>query len=58
MSMKLLQKAAWVTALLATLLEIQDHKNANFPGRDNSSLAVKSLIDNPIAINACKRIIM
>ena len=41
---RVLHKEAWVTTLLGTLLEVQDHKKVNFPGRDNSSLAVMGLI--------------
>ena len=38
---RVLHKGAWVATLLGTLLGVQDYKKFKFPGRDNSSLAVK-----------------
>ena len=39
----LLHKGAWVAMLVGSLLGVQDYKKVKFPGRDNSSLAVKGL---------------
>ena len=40
----MLHKKAWVATLLGTLLGVQDYNKVKFPGRVNSSLAVKGLI--------------
>ena len=42
---RVLHKEAWVTKLLGTHLSIQVHKKVKFSWRDNSTLALKGLIE-------------